>query len=492
MFGFLTYLKHRRYVRGSASRQLLLITLITFGILIYRVTVFRNEASLQEYNGNENHVEPNLEVPTWIGKRRVQRVVAELEKKEEGPILVLVFAAKRPAAIRNHLEQLLKYRPSAVRFPIVVSQDGENQPTTDAIKAFVNVTQQVSFIHHKDRIGATNQSQKSAKDYFYIAQHYKWALDKVFNEMDHTHVIVTEDDLDIAEDFFSYFTATKKLLKSDPTIWCISAWNDNGANDIIDRNRVEQLYRTDFFPGLGWMLTKELWQELSPSWPEAYWDDWLRQKDVRKNRVCIRPEVSRTAHNNRVAGKGSSGGLYKKYLASVHLPEHPIDFSLLDLSYLIKNNYDRMLERRLGDAKIISLSDLERKTIIKDNAYVVIYQNPREYRRLAKAVGLMVDIRSGMPRTAYYGIVSFFFAGSRVYAVHPNFLAGYDFSRKNSSDVYDETWDKKTKFLDFEQLYCTPRKYTGKCDPKSKEMIEWFMAKKMLKRLAAWGDMIVN
>lgn len=58
---------------------------------------------------------------------------------------------------------------------------------------------------------------------------------------------------------------------------------------------------------LGWMLTKELWQELSPFWPEAYWDDWLRKQEVRKNRVCIRPEVSRTAHNNKVAGKGSSG-----------------------------------------------------------------------------------------------------------------------------------------------------------------------------------------
>ena len=27
------------------------------------------------------------------------------------------------------------------------------------------------------------------------------------------------------------------------------------------------LYRTDFFPGLGWMLTKDLWAELKPKWP---------------------------------------------------------------------------------------------------------------------------------------------------------------------------------------------------------------------------------
>ena len=30
------------------------------------------------------------------------------------------------------------------------------------------------------------------------------------------------------------------------------------------------LYRTDFFPGLGWMLTKALWKELKPKWPLKY------------------------------------------------------------------------------------------------------------------------------------------------------------------------------------------------------------------------------
>ncbi len=54
------------------------------------------------------------------------------------------------------------------------------------------------------------------------------------------------------------------------------------------------------------MLRASLWQELSANWPIAYWDDWLRTQAVRRDRVCIRPEVSRTTHNMRVAGKGSS------------------------------------------------------------------------------------------------------------------------------------------------------------------------------------------
>ena len=31
----------------------------------------------------------------------------------------------------------------------------------------------------------------------------------------------------------------------------------------------EALYRSDFFPGLGWMLTKQVWEELEPKWPKA-------------------------------------------------------------------------------------------------------------------------------------------------------------------------------------------------------------------------------
>ncbi|KAI3416850.1 hypothetical protein GPALN_003778 [Globodera pallida] len=80
-----------------------------------------------------------------------------------------------------------------------------------------------------------------------------------------------------------------------------------GNPSIIDwTNGQDKLWRTDFFPGLGWMLVAETWRELAEKWPDVYWDDWLRRPDTRKNRVCIRPEQSRTLHNLQVAGKGSS------------------------------------------------------------------------------------------------------------------------------------------------------------------------------------------
>ena len=38
--------------------------------------------------------------------------------------------------------------------------------------------------------------------------------------------LVLEEDLDVSPDFFSFFSQTVRLLEEDPSIYCISAWND--------------------------------------------------------------------------------------------------------------------------------------------------------------------------------------------------------------------------------------------------------------------------
>ena len=51
--------------------------------------------------------------------------------------------------------------------------------------------------------------------------------------MNHDSVIIVEDDLDISPDFYEYFYALHPILKSDPTLWCVSAWNDNGKEALV-------------------------------------------------------------------------------------------------------------------------------------------------------------------------------------------------------------------------------------------------------------------
>ena len=52
-----------------------------------------------------------------------------------------------------------------------------------------------------------------------------------------------EDDLIFAPDFFSLFEATLPILKADPSLLCVSAWNDNGKDGLVDESTPELLYR---------------------------------------------------------------------------------------------------------------------------------------------------------------------------------------------------------------------------------------------------------
>ena len=44
--------------------------------------------------------------------------------------------------------------------------------------------------------------------------------------------LVLEEDLDVSPDFFSFFSQTVRLLEEDPSIYCISAWNDQVVRDL--------------------------------------------------------------------------------------------------------------------------------------------------------------------------------------------------------------------------------------------------------------------
>ena len=87
--------------------------------------------------------------------------------------------------------------------------------------------------------------------YCKIASHYEWALTQVFahSRPRFERVVLLEDDMELAPDFFSYFRATAPLLESDPTLFCVSAWNDNGqAAFVHDASRA---FDWIFVSGLG-------------------------------------------------------------------------------------------------------------------------------------------------------------------------------------------------------------------------------------------------
>jgi len=338
-------------------------------------------------------------------------------------IPLLLFSCNRPT-VNRALDLLLTYRPSKEQFPIIVTQDCGHKDTQAVIESYGD---QIIFIQQPDLSEPViPPKEKKFKGYFKIARHYGWALNKTFVDMGFDQVIVVEDDLEISPDFFEYFSATLPLLKQDKSLWCVSAWNDNGKAGLINETAPELLYRTDFFGGLGWMLTKELWTELMVKWPRSYWDDWMREPAQRKGRSCIRPEVSRTKTFGKV---GVSNGLfYEKHLKYIVLNTKFVPFTVMNLAFLGKERYDEGWVAEVYKTPLVSLEDLRAGRVSgKSNKAVRLAYHTREaYKRSAKALGIMEDFKSGVPRTAYRGIVSFMHSGVRVFLAPNLNWQGYD------------------------------------------------------------------
>ncbi|KAF9603681.1 hypothetical protein IFM89_037444 [Coptis chinensis] len=178
---------------------------------------------------------------------------------------VVVMACSRPDYLERTIDSILKYQLSvASKFPLFVSQDGADENVKKKALSY----NQLTYMQHLDFGQVHTERPGELIAYYKIASHYKWALDELFYKHNFARVIILEDDMEISVDFFDYFEAAATLLEKDKTIMAVSSWNDNGQKQFV--HDANSLYRSDFFPGLGWMLTKSTWDELSPKWPRAY------------------------------------------------------------------------------------------------------------------------------------------------------------------------------------------------------------------------------
>ncbi|XP_028254011.1 alpha-1,3-mannosyl-glycoprotein 2-beta-N-acetylglucosaminyltransferase b [Parambassis ranga] len=339
-------------------------------------------------------------------------------------IPVLVIACDR-VTVKRSLDRLIQYRPSPELHPIIVSQDCGHAETARMIASYGD---QLTHISQPDLSDIkVRPEHRKFQGYYKIARHYRWALNQVFNVFSHSTVVIVEDDLEVAPDFFEYFRALFPILRSDPSLWCVSAWNDNGRDALVDPSKAGLLYRTDFFPGLGWMLLKEMWDELEPKWPSAFWDDWMRQPEQRKDRSCIRPEISRTITFGR---KGVSlGQFFDQYLRYIKLNTEFVPFTKQDLSYLLKDKYEEKFIIEVYRTPLVKMEELQQEGALRGpGPYRVQYSSRDSFKVFARNLGVMDDLKSGVPRTGYRGVVSFLYRGRRVFLAPPEGWTQYDTS----------------------------------------------------------------
>uniref|UniRef100_A0A3B5A5H1 Protein O-linked-mannose beta-1,2-N-acetylglucosaminyltransferase n=1 Tax=Stegastes partitus TaxID=144197 RepID=A0A3B5A5H1_9TELE len=198
---------------------------------------------------------------------------------------VAVIAGNRPNYLYRMLRSLLSAHGVNPQM-ITVFIDGYYEEPMDVVELFgLKGVQHTPISIKNARVSQVKTRIPSCIFFFFI--------------QDAGSAIVLEEDLDISIDFFSFLSQTIELLDEDDSLYCISAWNDQGYEHTAEDPAL--LYRVESMPGLGWVLKKSLYKdELEPKWPTPEklwdWDMWMRMPEQRKGRECIIPDVSRSYH----------------------------------------------------------------------------------------------------------------------------------------------------------------------------------------------------
>lgn len=209
--------------------------------------------------------------------------VATKVNTQNDDIPIVLLTCNRPELLRKTIDSLLKVR-GIKKSNIIISQDG-------ALAKIAEIAKQSSLTLIQNLNGLRLRGGASTDGASRIAKHYKYSLTSVFNKYPNANsLIIIEDDLLFSPDFYEYFQYNAPILQFDSTAFVLSAWSDNGFLDKI--HDPYELRRTDYFPGLGWLLTRRLYEEeLEGKWPNSHWDHWLRAPETSKGRDIIYPQV---------------------------------------------------------------------------------------------------------------------------------------------------------------------------------------------------------
>ena len=341
--------------------------------------------------------------PEAFGREGASRLRGASFAENDGAYAaVVIVACNRVEYLRRTVRSVDAVRAAehgaAAKFPLFIAQDGDH----DGVKQLAaSVSSRYHYVQHLEETPPKTRTRERWDDaaYYRISAHYRFALSKLFDGLGYPRVIVLEDDMELAPDFFSYFEALGKVMDADPSVYAVSSWNDNGQKPHAWDDR--RVYRSDFFPGLGWMLHDRLWAELAPIWPDSFWDDWMRLRSTRSGRETLRPEVCRTFNFGE---KGASKGLFfKTYLESIRVAENRVNWADEDLSYLGYDAYEAAVRESVAAATRVEyphqVESRLRKSIPDDErAFAVEYSSLEDFKTKAKRFGIFPEWKDGVPR----------------------------------------------------------------------------------------------
>jgi len=319
-----------------------------------------------------------------------------------GRAALVVIAHNQPECLQKCLSSVVT-QPDVGMFSLAVSLDdpGSFQRMETVIQKF-NTEKQAIAVWHKPT--AQSSSKIFNTPVSKISEHFRFALTESFDRNGFEYAIFLENDLTMSPDFLWYFRIAAPLLEEDRSLFCVSAWNDNGFKGFVANEH--RLFRTDYFPGLGWMIRNDTWAQLRNAWPRfpsTGWDHWLRHGSGLRPRECIVPEVPRTHHFGTQGTNVHKGSQLAKMLDNMEVSRLPSGALSGNLSYLIRDSYEAELLEMLRGAPVLTAAQADQLALSRSGAgHVLLVPYVREnYRDVAKRFQIIPT----QPRTAHRGIV---------------------------------------------------------------------------------------
>ena len=352
---------------------------------------------------------------------------------------IVILAHNRPNDLQKVLSSLYSLK-NIKKYKVYISMDSPqyyNSLETMAKQFDSNI----QFWH-------MSHTNKNMPALYKISDHFRFALKSGFETAQHSHLILLEDDLIVAQDFLSLFESTAWLLEKDfKTTWCVSAWNDNGLKTTTttltstasslrgDVNTVEKkkqhqtrvddeliesppldsrnrLLRTGYFPGLGWMTTNRMWtEELSKMWPDkpsTGWDHYIRQQPATSRfRECIYPEIPRTKHISKKGTNVNSNDQVQKFAKynfyddvaakdNLKLIENPF----YPTSYLLTSNYKKFMHKIIKDAETVVVTSFGSNIHTQSKIYIYYYK-----RENFDSISRQIELPKTQPRGTHLGVL---------------------------------------------------------------------------------------
>mmetsp|Transcript_89978 Transcript_89978/g.159280 ORF Transcript_89978/g.159280 Transcript_89978/m.159280 type:complete len:1101 (+) Transcript_89978:50-3352(+) len=288
---------------------------------------------------------------------------AELAKPDFGDneelsgAALLVFSHGQPQQLKTCMASLVGLNGIGM-FDIYISLDPFHQQTLPQISEIAEKTKGIQAQMLPDlELKATHHLNETTERARWIQDgHYRYqTFEHIFKERKYKYAIFVEEFQVFAPDFLALFRSAAWLLRSDATVWCVSA-----MNDIALRAQNEcRLLQSSTFNGEGFLFSARVWNYLRQAWPKhlpAVWTRWMDITFHRDSKVCIIPEVPRIRHSQPIT-------LYERAHAefafskkeSTCQPQGPCNH-FGDISYLIEKHYTQTMHAAAKQLPILHLT----------------------------------------------------------------------------------------------------------------------------------------